>query len=34
MTARLMDEAVDAFYDEKTEGYTAEQSSFGMGFVG
>ena len=29
-----MDEAVDTFYDEKTEGYTAEQSSFGMRFVG
>ena len=34
VTARLMDEDVDAFYAEKTEGYTAEQSSFGMGFVG
>ena len=34
VTARLMDEAVDTFYDEKTEGYTAEQSSFGMRFVG
>ena len=31
---RETDMDVDAFYEEKTEGYTAEQSSFGMSFVG
>ena len=34
VSADLVNDAVDAFYEEKTEGYTAEQSSFGMSFVG
>ena len=33
-SADLVNDAVDTFYEEKTEGYTAEQSSFGMSFVG
>ena len=34
VSADLVNDAVDTFYEEKTEGYTAEQSSFGMSFVG
>ena len=34
VTNNLMTEATDTWYAEKTEGYTAEQSSFGMRFVG
>ena len=34
VTNALVSDAVDSFYTEKTEGYTAEQSSFGMRFVG
>ena len=34
VTENLMSEAVDAFYNEKTADYTAEQSSWGMSFVG
>ena len=34
VTANLVNDAVNTFYDETTAGYTAEQSSFGMGFVG
>ena len=34
VTTTLSNDAVDAFYEEKTEGYTAEQSSWGMSFVG
>ena len=34
VTNHLVDQAVDAFYDEKTADYTAEQSSWGMSFVG
>ena len=34
VSADLVNDAVDTFYEEKTEGYTADQSSFGMSFVG
>ena len=34
VTNTLVNDAVDSFYAEKTEGYTAEQSSWGMQFVG
>ena len=34
VNSALLTDDVNSFYDEKTEGYTAEQSSFGMSFVG
>ena len=34
VSEKLVEQAVDTFYDEKTAGYTAEQSSWGMSFVG
>ena len=34
VTNDLVQDAVDTFYEEKTADYTAEQSSWGMSFVG